>query len=204
MAIPWAEAGYTCLCIDLQHSPSRTRKQRYDKIEEYKTGGAIFYIYGDARSWKPSDFDKDFFTKYQISFVGAFPVCTNMAGSGSQYFQLKGLSMLCDGLLLFNACETIAAWSGAPYCIENPVGVLSHHHRKPDYYFHPWYYGDLHTKYTCLWAGNGFKMPEAQYLTAPDGTKQKIWLEPPGLERQNIRSETPQGFARAVFEANNK
>ena len=204
MAEPWAEAGYICFCIDLQHSPSRTRKQGYDWCKPAKQGdGCTYFIYGDARSWKPSSFKSEFFRLFKICFVACFPVCTNLSGSGAQYWESKGLAMLSDGLLLFNSCEQIADWSGAPYCIENPVGCIPTHHRKPDYYFHPWFYGDLYQKYTCLWTGGGFIMPRSKYLTKPEGVTQKIWEMSPGLDRQNLRSETPPMFARAVFEAQN-
>lgn len=202
MARPWANAGFLCICVDIQHSIRATQKNGYAKVETTPMGGMIYYVYGDARSWKPTNFRKDFFKHYSIAFVACFPVCTNMAGSGARDWKTKGLAMLCDGLMLFNSCEQIADWSGASYCIENPVGCISSHHRDPDYYFHPWYYGDLYQKKTCLWTGNGFVMPEAEYITKPEGVTQKIWLESPGEDRANIRSETPEGFCEAVFKSN--
>lgn len=209
MARPWAEKGIICICVDIKHSIRSTRKTGYAVCIEFEGGGKIYKVYGDARSWKPTDFDKQFFKKYRIVFVACFPVCTNLAGSGSQdwgqngkYDPVKGIPMLMDGLILFNSCEQIADWSGSPYCIENPVGVIPTHHRKADYLFHPWFYSDLYQKKTCLWTGNGFVMPEAEYITKPKGVVQKIWLETPGDNRAEIRSETPEGFARAVCEAN--
>jgi hypothetical protein len=203
MARPWAEAGCICICVDLHKNNSIRATNKGNHRVEKVGAGEIHFVWGDARSWKPSQFDKHFFSKYEIVFVACFPVCTNLAGSGAQDWGLKGLAMLTDGLMLFNACEQVADWSGSPYCLENPVGCIPTHHRKPDFYFQPWFWGDLYTKKTCLWVGNGFIMPQADYITAPPGTKQKIWLEPPGENRQDIRSETPAGFARAVFEANN-
>lgn len=196
MARPWAENGYTCICVDIQHSIRATKKRNH-KIERFEGGGEIHYVYGDARSWKPTTFITDFFNRYYIAFVACFPVCTNMAGSGAQDWDLKGLAMLTDGLMLFNSCEQIADWSGAPYCIPT-------HHRKADFFFHPWHYGEMYQKYTCLWTGNGFIMPEKKYVTKPDGVTQKIWMASPGAGRQDERSETPEAFARAVFESNNK
>lgn len=202
MAEPWAEAGVTCFSIDIQHSIRATRSKRHTVK---KVGvGEIHFLYGDARSWTPLSFDRHFFRLYHIVFVAAFPVCTNLAGSGSQDWQLKGLAMLADGLMLFNACEQIAAWSGAPYCVENPVGTIPAHHRKPDHYFQPWMWGDLYSKKTCLWTGNGFVMPAPVYKIPPEGTMQSIWLMAPSEDRQDKRSQTPIGFAKAVFQANYK
>jgi hypothetical protein len=60
----------------------------------------------------------------------------------------------------------------------------------------------LWQKKTYLWTGGGFVMPEPMHVEEPEGVTQKIWLMPPSPERSNLRSETPRGFARAVFEAN--
>lgn len=203
MARPWAESGYTCICVDIQHSIRATIKGKH-KVEYFEGGGQIHFVYGDARSWKPSQFDKDFHRKYQIMFVACFPVCTNLCGSGSQDWKQKGLAMLTDGLMLFNSCEQIADWSGAPYMCENPVGTITKHHREPDYTFQPWEYGDLYRKRTCLWVGNGFVMPPKMHDEEPFGVTSKIHDASPGPDRADYRSETPQAFARAVFEANNK
>jgi len=60
---------------------------------------------------------------------------------------------------------------------------------------------DGYHKNTCLWTGNGFKMPEIKPV-ALHAKADKIHKCPPGSERANIRSATPMGFARAVYEAN--
>jgi hypothetical protein len=196
MARPWAEAGYTSYCVDLQHPVRNPKKERVGQ-------GEIIFTYGDARYWCPPD-------NTEIIFAFAFPVCTDMAGSGSQDYSnkrgtpRKGIPQLMDGLMLFNSCYQVCKWSGAPFGIENPVGVIPTHFRKPDYYFQPWEYGDLWTKKTCLWTGNGFVMPEKKFTRMPEGTRQAIWLMSPGEDRANKRSETPAEFAKAVFEANCK
>jgi hypothetical protein len=191
MAEPWAEAGYECWCVDTAHSIRRER------IE-----GRVHFVWGDARTWRPPE-------GLDICFVAAFPPCTHVAGSGARDFSIKGGQMLRDALETFEACRQAAAWSGAPYLIENPVGVLSGipHIGKPDHYFHPWEYAgwdeaDNYTKKTCLWTGNGFVMPPkrpAPWLGPPDD---RIHKASPSDDRADIRSATPRGFARAVFHAN--
>jgi hypothetical protein len=182
MVKPWADAGYQCWCVDLQHS---IRKQR--------TEGNINYIWGDVRTWTPPP-------GLDIAFVAAFPPCTDIAVSGARDFVTKGLAKLCDSLELFNACLHAAEWSGSPYMIENPVGVLSSHIRKPDYYFDPCDYGDPWKKRTGLWTGGGFVMPETTPVEPLEGS----WVldMSPSLGRANARSATPPGFAQAVFNAN--
>lgn len=195
MCEPWAEAGYTCYAVDLKH---KVRKN----VIKYVGKGKIIFTYGDARYWTPPG-------NTRIVFVAGFPVCTDMAGSGSQDYSnknripKKGIPQLCDGLLLFNSCYLVASWSGAPFLVENPSGVIPTHFRKCDYTFHPWQYGDNYSKLTCLWTGGGFIMPDTVVNIKPDDTTQKIWLMSPGEDRSEKRSETPKGFARAVFNANN-
>jgi len=186
MVKPWAEAGYTCYCVDVQHSI------RKPKVVSYPDGGSIHFVWGDVRTWTPPP-------GHDIKFVAAFPPCTDVAVSGARDFKTKGLSKLIDALELFNACLH-AAWSGAPYCVENPVGVLSSHVRKPDHTFNPCDYGDPYTKLTCLWTGNGFVMPPKSPVEPTEGSK--MHLMTPGPERANLRSATPEGFANAVFQSN--
>ena len=91
--------------------------------------------------------------------------------------------------------------------IENPVSNISSHWRKPDFRFSPHQFtgyepDDNYTKGTCLWVGNGFVMPEPWAVEGLGEPDDRIHKCPPGPERHNIRSATPMGFARAVFEAN--
>lgn len=191
MLRPWAEAGYRCYCVDVQHSI------RKDRVE-----GNMHFVWGDARSWTPP-------AGVRAIFVSCFPPCTHVSVSGTRDHAKKRGHMLRDALETFEACRQAAAWSGAPYMIENPVGILSSvpHIGKPDFYFHPhqftgWHADDNYTKKTCLWTGNGFVMPPdyvAPGLPAPDN---RIHFASPSDDRGDIRSATPAGFARAVFEAN--
>lgn len=193
---PWAEAGYDCYCLDIQHSIRRDRT-------EMAGGGSITYSWGDVRQVSPRDFPG------RVAFVSAFPPCTDLAVSGARDFARKGLRRFIDALELVESCRLFAEYSGAPWYLENPVGRLSTAWRKPDYTFHPHEYGgyaggeyDGYTKLTCLWVGGGFVMPEKRAVPAVDGSR--MHLIPPGPERANLRSQTPAGFARAVFEANSR
>lgn len=127
MVRPWAEAGFECWCVDIAHSIRRER------IE-----GRVHFVWGDVRTWCPPAGVVE-----RLAMVFAFPPCTHVAVSGARDFLSKGTAMLRDSLELFSVCEHAARWSGAPFMVENPVGVLSSHIRKPDYTFQPWQYGDL-------------------------------------------------------------
>lgn len=194
MAEPWAAAGYRCYCVDVRHSIRRERVE-----------GNVHFVWGDARTWRPP-------AGTRVIFGAAFPPCTHVAGSGARDFAIKGGMMLRDALETFEACRQALAWSGAPYMIENPSGVLSSvpHIGKPNYRFHPCDYAgwlsteeqdaEAYTKQTCLWTGNGFVMPDRKPVAPTLGSM--MHTLPPSDDRADIRSATPRGFARAVFASN--
>lgn len=198
MVRPWAEAGYECICFDMQHSIRQTRV-------EIIGSGSITYQWANVRSLTAADIRDP-------KIIFAFPPCTNLTVSGSRDWKLKGLRGFIDGLEVVESCRQLCEWPGVPWMLENPVGRLSQSWRDPDHSFDPCDYGDPYTKKTLIWAGNGFTMPprvkqgapglfgEHERVEATEGSK--MWLIPPSADQANLRSETPMGFARAVFEAN--
>lgn len=186
MVRPWADAGYECLCVDIQHEG--TRKD-----------GKITWIGADILTWLPPP------RYYAIVF--AFPPCTNLAVSGARWFRKKGLGGLSKAIDLVETCRRIAEWSEAPWMLENPVSTLSSYWRRPDHIFQPCEYGgyldptgDHYTKKTCLWTGNGFRMPPPKPVLPLEGSK--MHRLPSSADRSDMRSATPQGFSQAVFEEN--
>jgi hypothetical protein len=182
MVQPWAEAGYDCYCVDLLHEPGAMRD------------GNITRVGADVADWLPPRGD--------IAFAAFFPPCTDVAVSGARWFKDKGLGRLVAALRLFDVSARLAEWCQCPYLIENPVSTVSSYWRKPDHSFDPCDYGDPYTKKTCLWTGGGFVMPRKQRVEPTEGSK--MHLLPPSEERARLRSATPLGFARAVFEANHR
>lgn len=195
MVKPWADAGYECWCIDIQHS---IRKDRTEHVGR----GAINYVWGDVRTYRRP-------TRQTPTFVIIQTPCTHTAVSGARDFAKKGGMMLRDSLEMFEAGRQIADWSGAPWCQEQPVTMLASipHIGRPDYYFHPWQYAGLceddnYTKKTCIWGGNGFVMPApcpAPRLGPPDN---RIHFASPSDDRGGVRSAAPMGWSRAVFRSN--
>jgi len=177
---PWAESGYLCYCVDLQHPRGETRE------------GNIIRVGANLLDWLPP--------KGEIAFAAFFPPCTDVAVSGARWFRDKGLGSLIRALELFKRSVDLAELLEAPYIIENPVSTVSKYWREPDYYFDPCDYGDPYTKKTCIWAGNGFVMPPKSRVEPTEGSR--IHLMAPSPDRADRRSETPMGFSRAVFEAN--
>ena len=213
---PWAEAGYDCYAYDIQHPV------------EGRTEGGIHYRRADLHNKDnllalPSEFsDKP------VVFGMAFPVCTDMAVSGAAHFkrkaerdpefQTKAVSYAVDCAELFDDL-------GCPYFVENPVSVLATKWRKPDHSFHPYEYGgyinddqaehprwpeyiaakDAYPKKTCLWTGNGFVMPWTDPVQPEQGySTQHKKLGGKSQRTKDIRSATPRGFAKAVYEFNSQ
>lgn len=187
MLKPWHDAGFECYAIDIQHDGNNDGINRIN--------------YDLSKNWTPE------FPSESIAIVFAFPPCDHLAVSGARWFRGKGLRKLAESINLFATATEFCEWSGAPYMIENPVSTISTYWRKPDYTFHPFDFtgfcrADNYTKKTCLWTGNGFVMPDivrSETVGIPDDRIHKM---PQKKNRKNIRSATPMGFAKAVFQAN--
>ena len=186
---PWVDAGAIGVACDIQHPPGTTRE------------GGVIRVGGDIETWQPGEL-----IKQGTRFVSAFPPCDHLASSGARWWAGKGLRLLSDAIRLVAVAAEFCEEIGAPYYIENPIGALSTHWRKPDYKFSPHEFqgyteiDENYTKTTCLWTGGGFVMPPTRPSTSPPD--QRIHRHPGGPGRKNFRSRTPDGFARAVFEAN--
>lgn len=130
-------------------------------------------------------------TKWDL--IIAFPPCTHLAVSGARYFEEKRKDgrqkQGIDFFMEFTKadCDKIA--------IENPIGIMSTHYRKPDQIIQPRMFGHGETKATCLWLKN---LPKLEPTNIVDGREQRIWRMPPGPERAKERSKTYEGIAKAM------
>ncbi len=196
---PWADAGYECHIVDIQHPAGKT------------VDGNITKWGMDVLEW-----EKVFFSEHpdiveRIVFAAFFPPCTDLAVSGARWFaekERKNPGTRARAMALVHWSEKCGKMLGCPYFIENPVSVISSEWRRPDFIFHPYFYGgyssrstDGYTKTTCLWTGGGFKMPPEKRVSICPKIGDKIHKMAPGPNRQNLRSQTPLGFARAIFES---
>lgn len=184
MVQPWLDAGFPCTIVDLQH-PSGSHKDPNNPL--------LTRVGADLTTYLPP------LRKYRIVF--AFPPCTHLCVSGARWWKTKGLKALIEGLTLVERCQAIAEWTKAPYCIENPIGSISTYWRKPDFAFDPCDFGDPYVKRTHLWTGNDFTLPIKRRVHPTEGSKMHLmWGGNKG--GSDLRSVTPQGFAQAVFNAN--
>jgi hypothetical protein len=152
--------------------------------------------------------------------VVSFAPCTDLAVSGARHFESKRKR---DPDFQHKAVRDarIAQMFACPYAVENPVSVLASKWRKPDMYWDPCDFGgyvkdeqhpefpdiipaeDAYKKRSCLWAGNGFVLPRPDPVE-PAEQVNPGWAKLGGKSARTkyIRSLTPRGFARAVYEAN--
>lgn len=125
----------------------------------------------------------------------AHPPCTFLAVSGARWFSDPERQEAQK-----DALELVQLLMDAPIpkiAIENPVGVISSHIRKPDQYVQPWMFGDGETKKTGLWLKD---LPLLEPDNIVEGRKPVVHHEPPGPDRWKNRSRTYPGIARAMAE----
>ena len=89
----------------------------------------------------------------------AHPPCTYLSNAGIRWFNEKkyGEEARKRKKKRIEAFKFVMRLANAPIphlAIENPVGWLNSHWRKPDQIIHPYYFGDPDSKRTCLWLKN--------------------------------------------------
>lgn len=172
-------------------------------LQECSGGHPEWHIKGDALE----------LLKMHWDMIIAFPPCTHLAVSGARHFAKKQA----DGRQQ-NAIDFFMRFVDADcprIAVENPIGIMSSKHRKPDQIVHPFMFGDHARKATCLWLkglpplvvteivdpgeihkGGFSKGASADYARDENG-KAIAWNDP---RTAKIRSKTFPGIARAMAE----
>lgn len=211
----WALNGYDVYCYDILHKEERV---------EHVGCGRKFYIPWDA-------FDQQqngaIYARHagKAAILLAFPPCTDLAVSGAAWFASKKKAnpkYREEAMSLVYTAYNMGEALRCPYAIENPVSVIASEWRKPDYIFNPYEYGgylpedDVHPRYpdyieprdaypkkTCYWVGGGFIMPRPKPVHVEPGySKQHKKLGGKSEKTKRIRSASPRGIAKAIYEAN--
>jgi hypothetical protein len=208
MGLPWAEAGHQVYCFNADGANHGTYKIKMQHENLHYVNCWIERGF-DARRLDMGVPDPD--------VIFAFPDCTTLSAAGAKHERSESAMNAVIGHA--QRVEELGRRYNAAWMVENPVGKMSTLWRKPDHYFDPYQYGgymtgeeeqyhprmpgrDGYTKKTCIWAGGGFRMPEHK----PVDHIGKFWgwayLGGKSPKTKQLRSLTPRGFARAVFEAN--
>ena len=150
----------------------------------------------------------------------AFPPCTYLTNAGTRHFSRRinpEHKVAARELLRLEAFEFFMLFANADcdkIAIENPVGWVNSHFRKPNQIVHPYYFGENYKKRTCLWLKgldkleptNMLPVPEPEYICQGPLSKGKAigWCE--GIKnttggqkgRAKARSKTFPEIAKAM------
>lgn len=147
------------------------------------------------------------------------PPCTHFSVSGAQYWPAKDedgrtakdLEIVDTCLRIKDRCKNLVWW-----VLENPVGRLPTLRPKelgrPKMYVQPYYFAgfaddperERYTKKTGLWGDFNANLPHSP-LEPIKVCEQGSWIQKLGgssEKTKELRSMTPQGFARSFYEAN--
>ena len=148
----------------------------------------------------------------------AFPPCTHLAVSGARHFKQK----IKDGRQQ-QGIDFFMKMVNAPIpkiAIENPIGIMSTKHKKPNQIIHPYHFGDPYSKATCLWLKglppliynkkNEFKkqkeivfaefrneVDKGEFVTFSSGKRMAKWYNE-ASGNGHLRSKTFPGIAKAM------
>ena len=180
------------ILISCEESGIVTSEFRKKGFEAYSCD--VLPTSGDHPEWHYQQ-DVTELLKEKWSLIIAFPPCTHLAAAGARWFEQKRedgrQQKAIDFFMKFANldCKYIA--------IENPVGIMSTHYRKPDQVIQPWQFGHGETKKTCLWLKG---LPKLKATNIVSGREQRVWKMPQSKDRSKLRSKTLLGIAEAMAE----
>jgi site-specific DNA-cytosine methylase len=175
-------------------------------IEPCSGGHPEWHIQDDVLKHLDKDWD----------LIIAHPPCTYLSNAGIAWFNEekygeKAIKRKKDRLEAFDFFMKFANAKCEKICIENPVGYVNSHWRKPDQTIQPYMFGDADSKRTCLWLKGLPKLKPtkivepkiyAYYKKGKKKGKPIYWCDYKmfGEDRAKIRSKTFEGIARAMAE----
>ena len=141
----------------------------------------------------------------------AHPPCTYLTVSGNRWFNVerygqKALDRIREREKAAQFFMQFANCDCEKVCIENPIGYMSTHYRKPDQIIQPWQFGHPYTKQTCLWLKGLSPLTPTQVLQKPKEGWVNQSFTPDGryggfnnkFRTAKDRSKTFQGIADAM------
>lgn len=198
------------ILIACEESQAVTKEFRSLGYEAYSND--IMETSGDNPEWHLQE-DLNNIINNNWDLIIAFPPCTYLTVTGNRWFNIEKYGEKAIEryekrkqaeqffMSIVNAdCKHIA--------IENPVGYMNSHYRKPDQIINPYQFGDPYEKRTCLWLKNLPPLKETE-LVKPEprevfksGKSMPKWYADASKysseERSKIRSKTFPGIAKAM------
>lgn len=165
--------------------------------------------------------DQRFHTIYGTwDLIIAHPPCTYLTVSGNRWFDVnkygeKAIERARKREEAYQFFMEFVLASCPRVAIENPIGYMNTHYRKPDQIIQPYYFGDPVRKPTCLWLkglppleytdvvepkvikANGTSYSGPAYYVRDDEGKILPWNDP---RTAKARSKTYPGIAEAMAE----
>lgn len=131
----------------------------------------------------------------------AHPPCTDLAVSGAAWFAKKKLTGAQQASASF--FKLLSKADIPRIAIENPVCIMSSLWRKPDQVIHPWMFGHMEQKATCLWLKGLPILTETnnvkdEMMQLPKNQRERLHYLPPSADRWKLRSETYRGISEAM------
>lgn len=201
------EAAKRLLALDLQDKEILS----YEKLDQWYTawGGKCYVSFSGGKD-----------STVLAYLVIAHPPCTYLTVTGNRWFNTGryGEKAVRRLQLREEASAFFMAFVNANVCkiaVENPVGYMSTHYRKPDCIIQPYEFGHHARKKTCLWlkglpalrptnivdAGDilpgGYSVGASANYAKDEAGKIMRWNDP---RTAKARSKTFPGIARAMAE----
>ena len=187
---PYLDAGYEVVMVDVAHQEG-----------VHQVSNRLWKIGADLTKWR---------NPFRPWAVLAAPPCTCFCRPGARHWFKMDFTRQTDGdVAIFRACWSICQSALGWWALENPPG--RHRECMPEipeksWQFQPWEYGDPWAKQTYIW-GSARKPivmapvePQKTVRTPNGRTQGRIARMSSSHKRE--REKTPEGFARAFFEAN--
>jgi hypothetical protein len=146
--------------------------------------------------------------RWRFDLMIAHPPCTYLTLAGLHWNnRVPGRRAKTEAAL-----EFVRALLAAPVpriCLENPIGAISRHVRKPDQIIQPWQFGHPESKQTALWL-KGLPKLEPTDVLEPEAWQtngRPRWRNQtptgqnklgPSKDRWKLRSRTYEGIAAAM------
>lgn len=188
-ARPFAEAGWNVVLWDIKHTPDlfQTHSNIMDASADY-IYDHIFDNYGT------------------VDGILAAQPCTDFAVSGARWFAEKDASGQTEKSIemVYQTLRIVDLCMPDFWVLENPISRI--HNLVPELgpprmYFDPFEFSDPYTKRTALYGDFNSNLKKSP-VAPTEGSKMHQRYGGKSERTKAMRSETPQGFAYAFYEAN--